>query len=217
MVKKTALVAGATGLVGSHLIDELAANEHYSKIIALSRRPVKNNNPKIENKLIDFEQINNLPIDENIDECFCCLGTTQKKLGKKGLYKVDYEYVISLAEICNKNSIPKLLIVSSQGANARSSFFYMRTKGKMETDVLKIDIPSIIIVRPSLITGKREERRWTEEAGYILYKLLQPLFIGKLRKMRAVSALQIAKSLIKLASENKKGKLIIESDYIQKF
>jgi uncharacterized protein YbjT (DUF2867 family) len=214
---KTALVAGATGLVGNELINELITNNNYQKVIVLSRREVKVSNSKLEVILIDFNHLEELILTEKIDECFCSLGTTQKKSGKKGLYQVDYEYVIKLAQLCNRNNIAKFLVVSSQGANPDSTFFYMQTKGRMEEAVKITGIETVYIVRPSLITGTREEVRFAEVMGYYLYKVFTPLMVGKLRKLRPVSGHQIAKSMIALAQESEKGNFTIESDFIQKY
>jgi uncharacterized protein YbjT (DUF2867 family) len=214
---KTALVAGATGLVGKELINELIENATYQKVIVLSRRKLLIDHPKLEVILIDFNHLEDLSLVEKIDDCFCSLGTTQKKSGKTGLYHVDYEFVLKLANLCSRLHIPKFIVVSSQGANSFSAFFYMQTKGKMEEAVKQTGIETIYIVRPSLITGKREESRFAEQAGSLIYKLFTPLMIGKLRKLRPVSGTQIARCMIALAQKGETGNFTIESDFIQNF
>jgi uncharacterized protein YbjT (DUF2867 family) len=214
---KTALVAGATGLVGKELIKEMVTNDNYQKVIVLSRRELQINHPKLEVKLVDFDKLNDALLPDKIDECFCSLGTTQKKSGKKGLYKVDYEYVVKLAQLCKHLNIPKFLVVSSQGANPNAAFFYMKTKGEMEEAVKKAGIETCYIVRPSLITGKRDESRFAETIGSYVYKLLTPLMVGKMRKLRPVSGTKIARCMIALAKKGEKGNFTIESDFIQNF
>lgn len=214
---KIALVAGATGLVGKQLINELIANNIYEKIIVLARRELSISHPKLEVKLINFDSLDEVVFTEKIEACFCALGTTQKKSGREGLLKVDYEYVLKLAQLSRKMEIPKFVVVSSQGANHNSSFFYMRTKGQMEEAVKKVGLKTVYIVRPSLITGEREEFRMTEEMGYYLYKSLQPLMVGKFKKMRPVSGLQIARCMIDLAENSEQGNFTIESDFIQSY
>jgi uncharacterized protein YbjT (DUF2867 family) len=214
---KTALVVGATGLVGKELVNGLIANNLYQKVIVLSRRELKITHPKLEVILIDFDQLEHVNLPEGIDDCFCALGTTLKKSGKQGQIRVDYEYVFKLAQLCKQFQIHKYLVVSSQGANPNSSFFYMQTKGRMEEAVKKSGVETVYIVRPSLITGKREESRFAEKAGSYLYKLFSPLMVGKLRKLKPVSALQIAKNMIALAQKPGKGNFTIESDFIQGF
>lgn len=216
-MEKIALVVGATGLVGKQLVLELIANPKYKKVIVFSRRELSISHPKIESKLINFDQLASLQFTTTINECYCALGTTQKKSGKEGTLKVDFEYVLNLAKFCLLNSIPKFIVVSSQGANAQSNFFYMRTKGQMEAAIKKVGIETVYIIRPSLITGNREESRPGEEIAYYAYRLFQPIMQGKLKKYRAVSGVQIAKCMIDLAQNNEKGNFTIESDFIQSY
>lgn len=214
---KTALVAGATGLVGKQIVQELIANSSWEKVIVVARRELSIQHPKLEVRLINFDQLDQIQLEVKVDACFCALGTTQKKSGREGMLKVDYEYVLKLAQLCTTHSIPRFIVVSSQGANHNSSFFYIRTKGQMEEAVKKAGIETVYIVRPSLITGEREEFRFSEEMGYYLYKGLQPLMFGKLKKMRPVSGLQIARCMIDLANNDAAGNFTIESDFIQSY
>lgn len=216
-MNKIALVAGATGLVGKNIVNELLEHNDYKKVIVLSRRELNRSHPKLEVIIVDFDQLDEISINQNIDECFCALGTTQKKAGKSGLLKVDYTYVLKLAELCKRYSIPKFLVVSSQGANTNSTFFYMHTKGQMEEAIKNAGLSIVYIMRPSLITGKREEFRFSEKMGSYLYKALSPLMVGKLKKFRPVNALQIAKCMLALAKKEETGNHIIESDFIQQF
>jgi uncharacterized protein YbjT (DUF2867 family) len=211
---KTALVAGATGLVGGELIKLLIENPGYGKVVVLSRRQLAISHPKLEVVITSFEHLEATPLPCPIDVCFCTLGTTQKKSGKQGLYQVDVEYVVKLARLSAQQA-GKFLVVSSQGASANSSFFYMKSKGEMEEQVKTSGNGTIYILRPSLITGKREEFRFAEKAGSLLYALFTPLMVGKLRKVRPVSATKIAKCMIGLAENNEKGVFTIESDVIQ--
>jgi uncharacterized protein YbjT (DUF2867 family) len=213
---KTALIAGATGLVGSELIKILVNDPNYEKIIVISRRELKTNSPKLEVIITPFEKLNEVTLPCPIDECFCTLGTTQKKSGKQGLYKVDFEYVAQLANL-SAQTAGKFLVVSSQGANPQSPFFYMNTKGKMEEAVKQTGNKIIYILRPSLITGKREEFRFAEKIGSLFYSLFTPLMIGKLRKVRPVSATKIARCLVGLATKDESGIFTVESDVIQNY
>lgn len=214
---KTALVTGATGLVGKNLVMELIANDNYSKIIVIARRELQLAHPKIEMIITDFSRLNEITLPDNIDVCFCALGTTQKKSGREGILKVDYEYVVTLANICNQAGIKKFLVVSSQGANYNSSFFYLRTKGQMEEAVKKAGVETVYIIRPSLITGEREEFRFAEEMGYYASKVISPLMVGKLKRIRPVSAQQIARCLIDLAGKDDKGNFTVESELVQTY
>jgi uncharacterized protein YbjT (DUF2867 family) len=214
---KTALVAGATGLVGKQLILQLINDLRYEKVILLSRREIDIKHPKLDCRIIDFNRLHELVFDERIDDCFCALGTTMKKSGREGMIKVDRDYVIELGKVCVRNHIGRYLIVSSQMANANSGNFYLKTKGQMEQEVKRLGVDTIYVLRPSLLVGNREEFRFTEEMGYYLYKAFSPLMIGKYRKLRAIRADKVAKCLIELAQNDEKGYFILESDVIETF
>jgi uncharacterized protein YbjT (DUF2867 family) len=214
---KTALVTGATGLVGKNIIDQLINNNRYSKVIIVSRRAAPFSHPKIEQITMDLDKLDELKLQANVDECYCALGTTQKKSGKKGFFKVDFEYVKATARLCKVNNIPKFSVVSSKGANSKSAFLYIRTKGQIEEAVKSSGIEQITIVRPSLITGKRDEFRFGESAGYYLYKVFQPFMVGKFRKLRPVSAEKIARCMIELNQQDWQGHRVVESNEISEY
>lgn len=214
---KTALIVGATGLVGSELVNELAANDEFGKIYVFSRRSLNFSHPKLENRIINFEQMSQVEAISGIDMCFCALGTTQGKSGKNGLFKVDHDYVLETARWCKTNDVPTFAVVSSIMANAQGSSFYLRTKGKMEQGLSNLQFPSLYIFRPSLLTGKREEFRWAEKMGEYLYRLFQPIMVGKLRRIRSVSGLQVALCMIDHAMNPQSGTFTIESEKIQNY
>jgi nucleoside-diphosphate-sugar epimerase len=112
-MRKTALVTGATGLVGRNIIDQLINNNLYNKVIVVSRRKTNISHPKVEQITINFDKLSELMFKDAVDECYCALGTTQKKSGKKGFFKVDFEYVKATADLCRTNNIPKFSVVSS--------------------------------------------------------------------------------------------------------
>ncbi|MDA3928208.1 MAG: NAD-dependent epimerase/dehydratase family protein [Prolixibacteraceae bacterium] len=214
---KKALIVGATGLVGKQILLELLANESYESIYVFSRRKLTVTHAKLKVQLHNLDSLNEIKLDVKIDECYCTLGTTLKKAGKEGQIKVDYQYVYELAKLCKRLSIPKFLVVSSQGANHQSNLFYLRLKGQMEEAIKKLNISTLFIVRPSLITGEREEKRIAETIGSYIYKALNPLMVGNLKKYRPVSGNQIAKCMIDLAQNAEKGTITIESDFIQSY
>ncbi len=211
------MIAGATGLVGSQLLDQLLNDNRYSKIVVISRRGLSFDHPKMVVCQISFDNLHEFTIDEPIDECYCSLGTTQAKSGKEGLRKVDFDYVVELAKLCKRMDVQKLLVVSSLGANINSGFFYMKTKGMMEKDVKEIGLVTLIVVRPSLITGKREEFRFAEKVGGFLYLIFTPFMVGPLKKYRPVSGKQIARTLIGLAQTNLVGSYFFDSDFINEY
>lgn len=214
---QTALVAGATGLVGKELINELISDERFEKVIVLSRRQLAVSHPKLEVKLIDFDSLSDVNPEPKIDVGFCCLGTTQKKAGVEGRHKVDFEYVVELAKLCKRQNINTFFVVSAQGADSKSGISYSRSKGQMEDAIKALELGTTYFVRPALIYGKRDEFRFGEKVAFYLNTLFIPILIGKLRKFRPVSGTKIARCMVALSKKNHKGCFVIESDQILKY
>ncbi len=213
---KTAIILGATGLTGNILVKKLLVDNRYSNIKIFTRKPLRLENPKVTEILCDLLDIDSYKENFYGDEVFCCIGTTTKKTPNKELYKkIDFGIPVNSAALCKQNGIDTFLVMSSMGANARSSIFYNRTKGEMEAGVLHQNIKNTYILRPSIIFGNRDEKRLGEKIGIILMKILQPLLIGSLRKYRGIKAEDIAKAMIRLAN-NGDDKQIILSDEIQR-
>lgn len=214
--KKTAIVLGATGLTGNILLSKLLADDRYNKIKAFTRNPIGINNSKIDEVVCDLLELNSVKDKFYGDEVFCCIGTTTKKTPNKELYRrIDFGIPVSSASLCKENKISTFLIMSSLGANAKSSIFYNKTKGEMEKAVLEHNIDNTFILRPSIINGNRKEHRAGEKVGIIFMKLIQPLLIGIIRKYRTIDAEDIATTMIELANI-KCDKQIILSDEIQR-
>ena len=213
--EKTAVILGATGLTGNILLNKLMANDRYSKIKLFTRRPLRLENPKVTEILCDLLDVDSYKDNFYGDEVFCCIGTTTKKTPDKELYKkIDYGIPVGAAKLCKENGINTFLVMSSLGADAKSKVFYSRTKGEMEREVLEQKIDNTYILRPSMIGGGRNEFRIAEKIGSILMKVLNPLFVGSMRKYRVINAETIANAMIHLAN-NKIDKQIILSDKIQ--
>jgi uncharacterized protein YbjT (DUF2867 family) len=210
---KTAIVIGATGLVGVNLVGKLNDSKAYEKVILLVRRKTELNHLKIEEKIIDFDTIDADLV--KADDIFCAIGTTLKKAGsKENQYKIDCEYPATIAKMGRQNGVKQFILVSSIGADKNSSNFYLRTKGELEEKIAELNYESFIVVRPSFIIGDRKEFRLGEIIGIFFASLFRPLMLGKLKKYRGVHAISIAKKMVKLANENLKGKIIVESDKI---
>ena len=213
--KKTAIILGATGLTGNILLNKLLGDDRYRNIKIFTRRPLRYENPKVTEILCDLLDVDSYKDNFYGDDVFCCIGTTVKKTPDKELYKkIDFGIPVSAAKLCKINGIKTFAVMSSMGANANSSIFYNRTKGEMEDAVLEQKIENTYILRPSIIGGNRNEFRITEKIGIILMKVINPLFIGPLRKYRMIDAEIIANAMIELAN-NEINKQIIESDQIQ--
>lgn len=212
---KTAIILGASGLTGQHLLKKLILDEHYQTIKLFSRKKTENTSSKVIEIVGDLLSLEKFKEDFTADEVFVCLGTTAKKTPDKIVYKnIDFGIPAAAAKLAKENHIPTFIVVSAMGANAKSSVFYNKTKGEMEQAVLSEKIPNTYILRPSIIGGNRNENRPMEKIGIAIFKLLQPLMVGKLKKYRIIDAENIAKTMMYLA--NKKPEIqIIESDKIQ--
>lgn len=213
--QKTAVIAGATGLIGQYLIDLLIAGNAYAKIYVLTRRSPHLLHPKLKYEQIDFDQIAECYFDEAIDDVYCTLGSTIKKAGnKKAFRKVDLDYVVALAQWGAIHHIKSFSVVSSIGASPTSANFYLRTKGQMEQAVIKTGIPSIYIFRPSMLTGHRREFRLNEKLSLPIMKVLTPFMHGKWEKYRPIAGSQVANAMYQMAQSNRKETIILESDAI---
>lgn len=212
---KTALVLGATGLVGRHLLEQLLDDPRYGQVVAFSRRPLPVQHAKLRVELIDFDH----PPAGKLrgDELFCALGTTIRKAGsQEAQYRIDCTYPYELGKLARQNGVERYLLVSSIGADARSGNFYLRTKGDLEEKLKNLDFPSLAIARPSFLLGAREEFRLGEKIGIIFARLISPLLIGPLRKYRGIQAAQVARALIILANSDHHGIQILESDALSR-
>jgi uncharacterized protein YbjT (DUF2867 family) len=218
MQLQTAVVIGATGLIGSHVVEELLNDETFNKVRVLVRKPYLITHPKLEIKMADFNNVNDYgPKMEDGDCIFCCIGTTQQKMsGNKEAYrKVDYDIAVNAARAGWIQGFKKYLLVSSIGANAGSSNFYLNLKGEIERDLASISFQSIHIFRPSMLLGKRNEFRFGELAGKGLMKPLSFLLVGPLRKFKPIQALDVAKAMVAAAKKNMTGTHIYTYDEIK--
>jgi uncharacterized protein YbjT (DUF2867 family) len=213
---KTAIIAGASGLVGTALVNQLIDNSDYAKIHLLVRNPLNISSEKIVEHIVDFENLDQLNIDEPIHHAFCLLGTTIKKAKtKESFRKVDFEYVYNFAKKARELNVNKFLVVSALGANPKSAIFYNRVKGEIENELKALDFMHYFIFRPSLLMGNRKENRAGEKTAIAIYKVINPLFIGKLNKYKGIQAKQVAKGMVHTALYNDLPFEIVESNKIQ--
>ena len=206
---RSALVVGATGLVGANLVKLLCDSDEYVAVTVISRRPLDYFHPKLIVTLREFDQIADSDI-EFAHEVFCCLGTTMKKAGSKEQFeKVDFEYPMTIAALAKNRGVGHFIVISAMGANEKALAYYSRVKGKLETALTSMDFPQLSIVRPSLITGARGEFRFGEAFGEKALNVLNPLLIGPLKKVRSIPAQQIALAMKVIALHGKKQKVAI--------
>lgn len=216
MEQRNAIIAGATGLVGNNLLKQLLADDHYGKIVVITRKSIDVNHPKLIQKQIDFDKIESLKLDFRIDDVFCALGTTIETAGSQdAFFKVDFTYVVNLGKWCEVNGVKRFLIVSAMGASAKSGIFYNRVKGEMETAVSRLNIPQIGIFRPSLLMGDRMEKRGGEKFAQLMMGGLGFLFVGPLLKFKGIHADVVAKAMINAAKEERSGFMVFESGEMQ--
>ena len=210
---KTALVVGATGLVGNVLTHRLLDSSAYEKVKVLVRHSLGWQHPRLQEIQYDFDHPNGLLVQA--DDVFCCLGTTMKKAGSKDAFRrIDYKYPLDVAQRALVNRAKQFFLVSSMGANSDSSIFYNRVKGELERDLAALNYPALFIFRPSLLLGERSEFRLGERIGEGLMKLLNPLIPAKYKGIRVES---VANAMFQKAQEGLTGKHIIESDQLQNF
>lgn len=215
LIKKTALVLGATGLVGKELVQILSENGYYQKVHLLVRRPIEVESEICEVHIVDFNELHKYHELFQVTDVFCCLGTTIKVAKTKEAFrKVDYEYPIEAAKLAKENGAEKYLIVSSMGADTKSLFFYSRVKGEVEETLSNLNIPSLHIFRPSLLLGKRDEFRLGENLAERASRVLNKIMIGPLRPYRGIQARKVAAAMVFVAQSNKKGKHIYLSHEI---
>ncbi len=200
---KTALVFGSSGLVGNHVLKELLHNSNYSKIKIFVRSLTKANHTKVEIIKTDFNNLDKHVEDIKGDECFFCIGTTKKKSPDKSEYqKIELDIPIKIAQIAKFNLVKSFFFISSGYANPKSSGDYLKFKGFVEEEIKNLNFDKIGIMRPSFLLGNRKEKRIGEKLGIILFKLLTPILVGPLRKMRPIRSEIVAKAMVKLANEN---------------
>lgn len=213
---RTALLLGATGLVGGHCLDLLLHDEAYSRVTTLGRRKLALEHPKLVQHVLDFERPNQYESLVKAHDIFCCLGTTIKKAGsQEAFYKVDFTYPHEVAWIAHDNGAGQFLLVSALGADAKSRIFYNRVKGEVEEAVSRLGFAGVQIFRPSLLLGERAEFRLGERVAEKLARVFSFLFIGALKKYRPVEARHVAQAMVKIAKEQPAGVNIYESDRIR--
>ncbi|GAB2503287.1 NAD(P)H-binding protein [Microbulbifer agarilyticus] len=195
---KTAIVLGATGLVGRALVERLVKSDTYAHVVILTRRPAPHPSPKVKNHVVNFDRLENHQTLLSGDCLFSCLGTTKKQAGSIAAQRrVDLDYQLAAAQLAAKNAVPHYLLVSSSGANAESLSAYLKMKGELEQQVLQLAFKRISILQPSLLLGSRDHARAGEQfAAWLLPTLCK---LPGLRKYRPITGDQVAQKLLVLS------------------
>ena len=238
-MNRTAIILGASGLVGSEVLKQLLSDRggseegaqsssnspvnfgkeiepSFEKIKIFVRKPSSIKHPKLDQIIVDFDTIGNYADSIKGDVIFCCIGTTMATAGSKEAFrKVDYTYPLEFAKIAKQNGIENFLLISSIGANQTASNFYLKVKGDIEFALEKLKFESLTVLRPAMLLGNRNEFRFGESAGKVFLKLFSFVFIGKLKKYKAIQASAVAKAMIHLSEMKIKGSSVFLSDELQ--
>lgn len=214
--KRTALLLGASGLVGSHCLEWLLRDATYSKVVVAVRKKLPLINEKLEQHTVDFDQLDQYPEIFAVNDVFCCLGTTMAQAGSREAFKkVDYQYPLAAAKLALAHGAEQYLVISSIGANKNDMVFYTKVKGMVEEELKQLPFAAIHIFRPSLLLGEREKSRFGEQMGERLLKAFSFAMKGPLKKYRGIEAGTVAYAMMACAKQNDKGIHVYESDQIQ--
>ncbi|MGI8950840.1 MAG: NAD(P)H-binding protein [Chitinophagaceae bacterium] len=219
MQPQTAVVIGATGLIGSTVVNYLLNDDRFNVVKLLVRKPLSIKHSKLQIMLVNFDDLNDFKNKLGKGDCiFCCVGTTNKKVkGNNEAYrKIDYDIPINAARLAKKAGFKSYLLVSAVGANTNSSNFYLKLKGEVERDIAVINFESFQIFRPSILLGKRNEFRLGELISKGFMKTFSFLLMGSLKKYKPISANNVAKAMAIAAMKNAREKIIYEYDEMKK-
>ena len=202
----TALVAGGNGLVGSRLLQTLVVTPECARVIAVSRRPLIYDHPKIGNRIARFEKLEESLAGTHADVAFCCLGTTLKSAGSQEAFRVvDFDYTVAFARAALKAGVKRFVLNSSVAADPAAKNFYLRVKGEAEAAIVKLGFASLDILQPSLLLGVRSEFRPAELAAMGVLPLVSPLMLGKLEQYRSIRASVVAAAMVGATRSGRKG------------
>ena len=213
---KTALVFGSTGLVGGHLLDQLIKNENYNKIKLFVRSEIIINDLKVEIVKTDFNNIEKHKEEMTGDHCYFCIGTTKQNSPDKDEYRrVELDLPKQIAQITKSNSVNSFVFVSSGYADPNSSGDYLKFKGLVEEELKRLSFNKLGIMRPSFLIGDRKEERLGEKLGIFVFKLLSPLFLGPLKKMKPIQSEKVAKAMIKISNGDFKQQVFESNEIVE--
>lgn len=213
----TAWIAGASGLVGGELLQQLLSAAEYDRVIALGRRRLDVAHPKLVQVMADFTALEQVAADLSCHDAYCCLGTTIKAAGSRAAFRaVDHTAVLAFAWAAQRAGAQRFFVVSALGADAGSRVFYHRVKGETEDALLVLGFSTLAIFRPSLLLGRRATARPGEGVMAALLWLAEPLLLGRWRKFRAIQAVVVARAMLRCSfGRADQGVLVFPSDEIQ--
>lgn len=213
---KKALLVGASGLVGYELLQILLEAPEYDSVTIFIRNKLDIKHPKLEQLVINFDNLLNYSKYFKVDDVYCCLGTTIKKAGSQQAFcKVDFNYPLTVAKLAKENDVKKFLIITAMGSDSGSKIFYNRVKGEVEEEIKKVNLPSLHIFRPSLLLGERKEFRFGEKLASILSPLFSVFMVGNFRKYKPIHGRNVALAMYRKGQTKEIGSYIYSSDAIQ--
>lgn len=202
---RTALVAGASGLVGRHLLDELLDSPRWDRVVSLGRRELDIAHPRLEQRLVTLPDFGDLG---GVDDAFCCLGTTMRQAGSREAFRhIDHDAVVALARASARGGASAFLHVTALGADPGSRVFYNRVKGETERDVAEVGPGTTVAFRPSILDGERAESRPAERAGLAAMRILAPV-LGRYRPTRAAD---LARAMLAEAADPLPGHRVVSA------
>lgn len=200
---KVALLAGATGLVGANLLDILLEAGDFSRVVAVTRRPLAREHPRLANRTVQFDRIGAQLAGVTCHTAFCCLGTTIRAAGSEEAFRrVDVDYVLAVSRVAQAQ---RFIVISSVGANARSGNFYLRAKGEMEQALMATNPAALDILQPGVLLGWRQPIRPLELAAASLMPLMNPLLVGPYAIYRGIPARKVAFAMLGAARSGRRG------------
>jgi uncharacterized protein YbjT (DUF2867 family) len=211
-----AIIASASGLIGSNLLNLLLHRAEYDEVLVITRRELAIQHKKLVQLIINFDDLAKHSDAVNGHALFSCIGTTKSETPDERLYrKIDHDYPLQLAQLAKQNGVKQFHVVSAVGANKSSSVFYLRLKGELEFQLQQLGLKALYMYQPSMLTGKRKKRRLAEKLIGGLFKILNPVLLGGLKKYRSINGLTVAYAMFKKSLESATGTFIYTSDKIQ--
>lgn len=208
---RTALVAGASGLVGGNVTRRLLDDPQYDRVTLLGRRQLPVTHKKLVQRLVDFDHLAHVADFPRVHDVFCCLGTTMRQAGSEAEFrKVDYTYVMELARVALRHRAAQFLVVTAVGADPRSRVLYSRVKGELEEALRRLPFDSVHIFRPSLLVGARAQRRPAERMAMVLSPLVAWMLVGPLARYRPIRAATVARAMVRAAHPAERGVHVYE-------
>ena len=215
MKNKKVVIFGSSGLIGGFLLNYLLSESKFEKILVASRRPINVVHNKLNNQIINFS--NKVEIDnciKNSSIVFSTIGTTKAKVQNNKKYReIDFDINYNIAKSCKDKNVNKFILISSSGADVKSVNFYLKLKGEIEHEINKLNLNSFIVLRPSLLLGKRNEFRLGERIGQIILPLFSKILPPNVKPIHAEL---VAKAMILYAKSNMSGNNIINNKSILK-